>query len=210
MKFILISLLFLSTSMFAQLDMPASTPLGTDSPLGTQGTFGVDKKETLPLNYDNSPGIIDPNENNFSFEIKDEFANNGAVYDEKYKNKFKGDEGGIKKKRENLYFGDVKSNSGKVNIICRDYILVDGDMISVYLNDKIIYQNIPLEHSYKAINIELLDGFNKIDFVVTSEGYAGGNTAEYKVYDDKGVLISHNHWDNLAKGFKGTVIIVKE
>ena len=42
-----------------------------------------------------------------------------------------------------------------------------------------------------------------------NQGYSGPNTAEFKIYDDKGELISANQW-NLATGFKATIIIVKE
>ena len=52
-------------------------------------------------------------------------------------------------------------------------------------------------------------GFNKIDFEALNQGTAGPNTAEFRVYDDQGLLVSANQW-NLATGFKATIIIVKE
>ena len=80
---------------------------------------------------------------------------------------------------------------------------------SVLLNDKEIVSRIFLEGEFKGFQLDLQKGFNKIDFEALNQGYSGPNTAEFKVYDDKGELISANQW-NLATGFKATIIIVKE
>ena len=41
-------------------------------------------------------------------------------------------------------------------------------------------------------------------------GSLGGNTAEIRVYDDKGQLVTNDYWDNLAAGFKASIIVTKE
>jgi hypothetical protein len=52
-------------------------------------------------------------------------------------------------------------------------------------------------------------GFNKIDFEALNQGSSGPNTAQFQIFDDKGVLISSSQW-NLGTGFKATIVLVKE
>ncbi|PTX61665.1 hypothetical protein C8N46_104309 [Kordia periserrulae] len=107
------------------------------------------------------------------------------------------------------YLGDFKSNGKFVEIVCRDHEFVDGDRVRVYVNDVVVVENILLGAAYKKIDITLQKGFNKIDFQALNQGSSGPNTAEFRVYDDKGELISANQW-NLTTGIKATMIIVKE
>ncbi len=107
------------------------------------------------------------------------------------------------------YLGDFRSNGKFVEIVCRDHEYVDGDRVRVYVNDVVIADNIRLEAAYKKIDVTLEKGFNKIQFQALNQGSSGPNTAEFRVYDDKGELISANEW-NLTTGVKATMIIVKE
>jgi hypothetical protein len=107
------------------------------------------------------------------------------------------------------YLGDFRSNGKFVQIVCRDHEFVDGDRVRVYVNDVVVVENILLSAAYKKLDITLEKGFNKIDFQALNQGSSGPNTAEFRVYDDKGELISANEW-NLTTGIKATMIIVKE
>jgi hypothetical protein len=69
--------------------------------------------------------------------------------------------------------------------------------------------SILLEESFKGVNIELEEGFNRIDFIALNQGESGPNTAELKVYTHSGKLVGSNRW-NLATGVKATYIVVKE
>jgi hypothetical protein len=66
-----------------------------------------------------------------------------------------------------------------------------------------------LDDHFQEIEITLKSGFNKIEFEAINQGTSGPNTAEFQVYDDKGVQVSSNQW-NLATGFKASIIVVKE
>jgi len=107
------------------------------------------------------------------------------------------------------YLGDVKTGGKVVKIVCRDHEYVDGDRVRVYWNDEIIEYNILLTSSFRVIEIELADGFNKIDFEALNQGTSGPNTAEFRVFDENGVVLSGSQW-NLTTGVKGTLIVVKE
>jgi hypothetical protein len=91
----------------------------------------------------------------------------------------------------------------------RDHQAVDGDEIRVWVNDRIVETRISLDNSMQGFELNLEPGFNKIDFEALNQGMSGPNTAEFRVYDDKGNVISANRWD-LATGFKATIIIVKQ
>lgn len=93
--------------------------------------------------------------------------------------------------------------------MCRDFEYVDGDRVSILVNDQIVIQNLTLNSTFRGINLKLEKGFNKIDFVALNQGDSGPNTAELRIYDDNDILISSNQW-NLATGAKATLIIVKQ
>ena len=168
----------------------------------------------------NIPPVINKNPNSFTFKKiekkKDEkgfmiadneyFLNPGDTYlkrlnkeKEKNPNNYTGD----------AYLGDVKTISETANIVCRDFEYVDGDRVSIMVNDDIVVQNLTLNSSFRGINLKLKEGFNKIDFIALNQGDSGPNTAELRIYDDNDVLISSNQW-NLATGAKATLIIVKQ
>jgi len=168
----------------------------------------------------NIPPIINKNPNSFTFKKiekkKDQkgfmiadneyFLNPGDTYlkrlkkeKEKNPNNYTGD----------AYLGDVKTISKTANIVCRDFEYVDGDRVSIMVNDEIVVQNLTLNYSFRGINLKLKEGFNKIDFIALNQGDSGPNTAELRIYDDNDVLISSNQW-NLATGAKATLIIVKQ
>ena len=111
--------------------------------------------------------------------------------------------------RRNMFLGDFRSNAESIGIFYRDFGLVDGDLIRVLINDKIVVYEIYLEGNFQQLDIKLEQGINKIDFEALNQGSSGPNTAEFKIFDDKATLVSENQW-NLGTGFKATVIIVKE
>ena len=85
----------------------------------------------------------------------------------------------------------------------------DGDMVKIYINSMVVVARAQLINNFRTVEIGLTPGFNKIDFEAINQGSSGPNTAEFKVYDDKGALISASQW-NLGTGFKATIILVKE
>ena len=138
---------------------------------------------------------------------KNEFIKPGGEVEARL-NKKEDDPGEIVYRR-NQNLGDFKTKSGKARIMYRDAAAVDGDEIRVYLNDKVIESFVALEGAFKGFEIVLEKGFNKIDFEALNQGTSGPNTAEFRVYDDKGGLISASQW-NLGTGFKATILLVKE
>ncbi len=107
------------------------------------------------------------------------------------------------------YLGDFKTTSSFVGIVCRDHEYVDGDRIKIYLNGEVVEYNLLLTGSFKGVNIDLVKGFNRIEFEALNQGSSGPNTAQVVVANEKGEVIHNNRW-NLSTGSKASLIIVKE
>ena len=111
--------------------------------------------------------------------------------------------------RRNQSFGEYKTKSKFVKVLCRDHMAIDGDVVKVYINNMVVAAHVELSAGYRVIEIGLTPGFNKIEFEALNQGTSGPNTAEFSIFDDKGKVITSDQWD-LATGFKGSVMILKE
>ncbi|MDR7211177.1 hypothetical protein [Flavobacterium piscis] len=112
--------------------------------------------------------------------------------------------------KKNISLGEFKTKSAYFIVKLRDFGAIDGDLVKISSNDQIIQGQLFLESNYKQVKIILSDGFNKLDFEALNIGSLGGNTAEIQVFDDKGALITNDYWNNLAAGFKASIIVTKE
>lgn len=113
-----------------------------------------------------------------------------------------------KKLESNLSLGTIYSKTKMVRIECRDHSYIDGDRIQIYHNNHVISSNISLKGNSYVLYINLVKGYNRIDFQALNQGFSGPNTAELKIYDDKGNLISAKEW-NLPTGATATIGIIK-
>ncbi|MFD0962410.1 hypothetical protein [Pseudofulvibacter geojedonensis] len=107
------------------------------------------------------------------------------------------------------YLGDVTVKGDFISIECRDHQYVDGDRVKVIVNDVVVAQNIFLNSYYKGINVDLKEGLNEIHFVALNQGESGPNTAQFRVFNLKGELVTQKEW-NLQTGVKATIIVVNE
>ncbi|SNR60204.1 hypothetical protein [Flavobacterium sp. ov086] len=112
--------------------------------------------------------------------------------------------------KKNISLGEFKTKSQYFIVKLRDFGAIDGDLVKVSSNDQVIRDQIFLDSNFKEVKIVLADGFNKLDFEALNIGSLGGNTAEIQVFDDKGQLVTNDYWDNLAAGFKASIIVTKE
>jgi hypothetical protein len=107
-------------------------------------------------------------------------------------------------------FGEIRTKSKYFTVYYRDYIYVDGDLIKATINNQMIGGIMQLYGSYGQFTFNLSDGINTFEMEAYSKGTSGGNTCEFKIFDDKGVLVRSELWDNWDKGVKGKFVIVKE
>ncbi len=187
------------------------------------------KKETVPPPTD-LPKIVAPNilkntnifntkpkvdnsfqigipENKFTMTPTNTFVNPGDKVLHRLNRKADNEDQTVLRRNQDL--GSYRTKSLIAKLSYRDYGEVDGDKIRVLLNDKTLAAEVYLNNDFQGFEITLVDGINKIDFEALNQGQLGPNTAEFRIYDDAGVLISASQW-NLGTGFKATIIITKE
>ncbi len=107
------------------------------------------------------------------------------------------------------YLGDFKTNAKFIGIVARDHEYVDGDRVKIYVNGVVVEHNLLLSGSFKGVNIDLAEGFNRLDFEALNQGSSGPNTAQVVVTDEAGKVLHNNRW-NLSTGSKASLIVVKE
>jgi len=104
--------------------------------------------------------------------------------------------------------GTIESSTKYVKIEFRDHGLVDGDRIRIFLNEKVVDNNIMLLGLSAFITLKLNKGYNRIDFKALNQGRYGPNTAAFFVYDDKGKLITAKAW-NLETNETATLGVIR-
>ncbi|HWR93579.1 MAG TPA: hypothetical protein VN192_00065 [Flavobacterium sp.] len=201
-------IIFISNTIFAQGDFinnstaiaPMAPKMNTPNTI-TPSVFNLNTKPTTK----STTSILE--ENKIEFLNSNQFQKPGDLV----KDKLNQGDGVDNSKifRKNQFLGDFKSNSAYVKISYRDFGAIDGDLISILVNDKVVISKIYLDGSFQGIDLPLEKGFNKIEFMALNEGYSAPNTAEFRIFDDQGFLVSSNQW-NLATGFKASIILVKE
>jgi hypothetical protein len=185
----------------ANIPKPETTSASPISQFSISKPFQPSMFRVASKIYD-APKISKPNQ--FNTVVSD--LNPGLQFEKKLNNN--GNESS-KVYRGNQFLGEFKTKSVSTRIVYRDHEFVDGDMIRIWVNDKIAVYELYLQGEFQGIDLTLVPGFNKVEFEALNQGTSGPNTAEFHVYDDKEVLISANQW-NLATGFKATVIITKQ
>lgn len=107
------------------------------------------------------------------------------------------------------HYGSFISKSKFVKVLCRDHQAIDGDRVSIILNDKVVEASIFLDGEFSVYYIELAPGFNNLEFVALNQGNSGPNTAQFAVLDEFDATIMSNIW-NLATGAKASMSIFRE
>lgn len=135
-----------------------------------------------------------------------EIKNSSELYEQRLKKK----EGEIQDRfKSDTFLGQFSSSTKTIRIACRDHEAPDGDLVRVWLNDKVAINQILLDVDFKEIYLELNEGINKIEFEALNQGESGPNTAQFVIVNAKGVVVTSNKW-NLTTGVKAKVIVVKE
>lgn len=105
--------------------------------------------------------------------------------------------------------GVFRTTSKNINIKAYDFGIIDGDIVSIYINDIAVKESYQLVDASKAISIPLSKGFNKVVIKAIDEGRLRPNTGAFTVFDDYGAEVISDMW-SLAKGAKVIAHIIKE
>ena len=125
------------------------------------------------------------------------------------KQKFKEGNTTSSKFRKDYYLGEIQTDSDYIIIKCRDHEYVDGDRIRLMLNGIVIHPSITLSSNYYTIDIDLIEGYNNIEFVALNEGESSQNTAQLSVLNDNNIVLSTNKWF-ITTGFKAKLVVFKK
>ena len=107
------------------------------------------------------------------------------------------------------YLGDFKTKSSYLGLQCRDFGRVDGDYVKIIVNDIVVRNSLFLSGGFKGINIDLVEGLNRIDIIAINEGTASPNTGHFMVVDAEGITITSQKWNLFSSG-KATMVVLKE
>ena len=138
---------------------------------------------------------------------KENFQNPSKEYTDKMNKK--GDGQILEKYKSDSFLGQFKTGTKIVSIACRDHEAPDGDVVRIWLNDKVVVNAILLDVDFKEIYLDLEEGINKIEIEALNQGESGPNTAQFVIYDQKKDIITTNKW-NLTTGVKAKLVILKE
>lgn len=106
------------------------------------------------------------------------------------------------------YFGSFTTNADNLQIYCRDYAAIDGDMVDIIVNGELVISNVRLGRNYSDYTIALKQGVNKIEILALNVGSSSPNTAEFSLREDRGKLLITEKWD-LLTGYKALFVVVK-
>jgi hypothetical protein len=137
----------------------------------------------------------------------EQIRNISEVYTKKL-NKKRSDGEILEKYKSDTFLGDFRTGSKLIKIACRDHEYPDGDVVRIWLNDKVAVNAIQLETDYREIYLDLNEGINKVEIEALNQGESGPNTAQFTVTDKNGLIITNNKW-NLTTGVKAKLIITK-
>src|SRR5699024_11863260 len=105
--------------------------------------------------------------------------------------------------------GQYRTHGKSVKISWRDCQVVDGDRVDIIVNGEVVVHNVTLLAQYHSIIIELEKGFTKIEIKALNMGESGPNTADFKVEDEHGKILTHDQW-NLTTGTIAHLVVIKE
>lgn len=209
-------LVFCYVSGYAQFEMPKKTL--KIAPVTSKNSTEVAPTSSKSITY---PSIFDKKDKlleNFSFsKIKEEnqktmegqkFESAAKEYTEKM-NRKSNDGEILAKYKSDTYLGEFRVGTKIISIACRDHEAPDGDVVRIWLNDRVAVDAVLLDVEYKEIFLDLSEGINKIEIEALNQGESGPNTAQFTIYDEKKGMVTTNKW-NLTTGVKAKLIVLKD
>ncbi len=115
----------------------------------------------------------------------------------------------LERYKSDTFLGEFKVGTKIIKIACRDHEAPDGDVVRIWLNDKVAVDGILLDIDFREVYLDLQEGINKIEVEAMNQGESGPNTAQFVIYDENGGMVTTNKW-NLTTGVKAKLIIFKK
>ncbi len=210
-RLIYILLVLVSFSVYGQEDSGKPIPLesGKGNSSGMPKISPLKQNKKNPLEYNKEFKIeLEPQKRKINMLPNNNLVQAGAYFD--FDPKVGPRENEVEKEIfGDMFLGNIKVYDKFVGVVCRDHQIVDGDRVKILHNGEVVLENFYLSGAYKGVNIDLVKGYNTIEFVALNQGSSGPNTAELGIYDSKGNLLKEGVW-NLSTGSKGTLVVIRE
>lgn len=186
---------------------PISNPEGKISPSSSIKYPSIfDKKDKLLENFSLLSKKEEPVKN--MMDNKPEFLNPGDKIVEKENQKLKSEGLSSVVDNSDSFLGEFIITTFKLNIECRDYGAIDGDIVRIWLNDEIVVPRIDLISGYRRYTLEVKEGINVIQIEALNTGQLFPNTGQFGFLDAHEKLITNQQW-NLNSGYKAIIKIRK-
>ncbi len=104
--------------------------------------------------------------------------------------------------------GEIITTSEYLDFYYRDHGQIDGDVIEIFVDEEPFVSRTKLTGKYKTIRLYLKDGFSRLDLYSLFDGKISPTTVEWVIKDKKGITVADNILA-VSKGFKGTIIVIK-
>ncbi len=117
-------------------------------------------------------------------------------------------EGGAKLIFTDQNLGEIITQSEYLDIYYRDHGQVDGDIIKIDVDEAPFIERVVLGSNNKSVRLYLKSGFTKLDLYSIFDGRLYPNTVEWVIKDDQKKKVADNVL-SVSKGFKGTIVVIK-
>ena len=201
---------------FSQFELPKKTIKIAPAKNNSGQVSNTSIAPTIKYDSQFNKSIDDKLLKNFSLLSKKEeksimenepLINPSEIYTDRM-NKSQSDGKILEKYKSDTFLGEFKSGTKIIKIVCRDHEYPDGDLVRIWLNDKVAIDGILLDVEFREVYLELNQGINKIEIEALNQGESGPNTAQFVVFEENGTVITNNKW-NLTTGVKAKIIVTK-
>ena len=127
-------------------------------------------------------------------------------YTEKFNQQLKEDGISPELFNRDMNLGQFIVYTPKVNLDSRDYGAIDGDIVLVWVNGKIVTNHIYLDAKFQELVLDLDKGVNVIEIEALNYGELSPNTGQFTFYDGNKEFVTNQFW-NLGIGYKARILI---
>ena len=224
--FLLLFTLF-SSIAFSQVDIPETRDsgksidreenrsIGRESPSGQDlridRGYSSGEKTKKFLGQPDAPSLDrEKKEDKVDIQQKEEYVKKTVDFKPKYLENDNSDGEIYAEYSKPQDLGRFFTSGDYVKISWRDAQVVDGDRVDIMVNGKVVVENVTLLARFHSIRVDLEEnGITKIEFKALNQGESGPNTAEFKVEDENGGILTHDEW-NLTTGTIASLVVVKQ
>ncbi len=134
------------------------------------------------------------------------FLNPAEDFTEKFNKQLKED--GIRPELFNrdINYGQFVVYTSTIRLDSRDYGVVDGDLVRIWVNGAMVTREVYLESKFKELILELNKGVNIIEIEALNYGDLSPNTGQFTFYDANKQFVTNQYW-NLGIGYKARILI---